>query len=447
MLFLHFQEPNNVINIHKMERKFTKELIKWKNSSKRMPLILTGARQVGKTYGLLSFGKKEYKNTVYLNFEDNRLLEKVFERDLNPERILKELSEISGETIFKKESLIIFDEIQSCERALTSLKYFCENAPEYHIAAAGSLLGVTINRSQFSFPVGKIDRLTVYPLDFEEFLWALGKKNAIELIRECFEKNEECSLHELYLDIYKTYLLVGGMPQIVNEYVDSKDFNIISVKQKNINNAYIADMVKYATPVETAKILAAYNSIPAQLAKENRKFQYKIIKSGARAYDFEFSLDWLKAAGIVYKCVKCKEGKFPLDLFAQHDFFKIYLSDTGLLSVKYNLPAHILISDFSGFDNIKGALAENYVLTALTNNGYTPFYWESEGKAEIDFMMQNNSGEIIPIEVKSSKSTRSKSLNQFCLKYKPPYSIRFSTKNFGFENNIKSIPLYAAFCV
>jgi len=430
-----------------MERKFTKELLQWKKSSKRMPLLLAGARQVGKTYGLLSFGKTEYKNTVYLNFEDNRLLEKIFERDLNPERILKELSEISGETIFKEDTLIIFDEIQSCERALTSLKYFCENAPEYHIAAAGSLLGVTLNRSQFSFPVGKVDRIAVYPLDFEEFLWALGKKQTVEVIRECFEKNEACNLHELYIELYKIYLLVGGMPQIVSEYISHNDFNIVSLKQKSINDAYIADMVKYATPVETAKILAAYNSIPAQLAKENHKFQYKIIKTGARAYDFEFSLDWLKAAGIVYKCVKSREGKFPLDLFAQHDFFKIYLSDTGLLSVKYNLPAQILLSDFSGFDNIKGSLAENYILTALNNNGYTPFYWESEGKAEIDFIFQDKNGNIIPVEVKSSHNTRSKSLNQFCLKYKPPYSIRFSTKNFGFENQIKSIPLYAAFCV
>ena len=430
-----------------MERKFTKELLQWKKSSKRMPLLLAGARQVGKTYGLLSFGKTEYKNTVYLNFEDNRLLEKIFERDLNPERILKELSEISGETIFKEDTLIIFDEIQSCERALTSLKYFCENEPEYHIAAAGSLLGVTLNRSQFSFPVGKVDRITVYPLDFEEFLWAMGKKQTVEIIRECFEKNEACNLHELYIELYKIYLLVGGMPQIVSEYISHNDFNIVSLKQKSINDAYIADMVKYATPVETAKILAAYNSIPAQLAKENHKFQYKIIKTGARAYDFEFSLDWLKAAGIVYKCVKSREGKFPLDLFAQHDFFKIYLSDTGLLSVKYNLPAQILLSDFSGFDNIKGALAENYILTALNNNGYTPFYWESEGKAEIDFIFQDKNGNIIPVEVKSSHNTRSKSLNQFCLKYKPPYSIRFSTKNFGFENQIKSIPLYAAFCV
>ena len=412
-----------------------------------MPLIVTGARQVGKTYGLLFFGKKEYKNTVYLNFEDNQLLHQIFERDFNPERILKELSDISGQTIFKEESLLIFDEIQSCERALTSLKYFCENVPEYHIAAAGSLLGVTLNRSKYSFPVGKVDRLTVYPLDFEEFLWALDKKTTVELIRECFEKNQECSLHEMYLDIYKTYLLVGGMPQAVTEYVENKDFNNISIIQKNINDAYIADMVKYANPVETSKILAAYNTIPAQLAKENHKFQYKIIKTGARAYDFEFALDWLKAAGIIYKCVKSKEGKFPLDLYAVHDFFKIYLSDTGLLAVKYNLPDHILLSEFSGFDNIKGALAENYVLSALTRNGYSPFYWESEGKAEVDFMIQNKNGEIIPIEVKSSQNTRSKSLNQFNIKYKPPYSIRFSTKNFGFENNIKSIPLYAAFCL
>ncbi|MDR0864012.1 MAG: ATP-binding protein [Candidatus Symbiothrix sp.] len=430
-----------------MERKFTNQLLKWKNSSDRMPLIVTGARQVGKTYGLLEFGKMHYKNTVYLNFENFSELHAIFERDLNPKRIIRELSVKMVETILPDDTLLIFDEIQACERALTSLKYFCEDAPQYHIAAAGSLLGVTLNRSKFSFPVGKIDKITLYPLDFEEFLWALGRRNGAEFIRKCFEKNEQFTAHNDFLDLYKLYLLIGGMPNIVSGYIKNQDFNQISALQRNINDAYIADMVKYAQATETSKILAAFNSVPAQLAKENHKFQYKIIKTGARAYDYEASLDWLQAAGIVRKCVKVTEGKFPLELFAQHNSFKVYLSDTGLLSSKYQLPANVLLSDFSGFENIKGALAENYVFSAMTANGYEPHYWESEGKAEVDFVFQDKNGKIVPVEVKSSEHNRSRSLNLYISKYEPEYSLRISAKNFGFENHIKSVPLYAVFCI
>ena len=430
-----------------MERKFVKQLLEWKNSSTRMPLIVTGARQVGKTYGLLDFGKKHYQNIVYLNFENNADLCAVFERDLNPIRIIRELSVKTGESIFEHDTLMIFDEIQACERALTSLKYFCEQAPAYHIAAAGGLLGITLNRSKSSFPVGKINKIVLYPLDFEEFLWALGKRSATELIREYFENNSYFSAHYEFLDLYKTYLLVGGMPFVVNGYIKNKDYTQVYHFQKNINDAYIADMVKYAQATETNKILAAYNSIPAQLAKENHKFQYKIIKTGARTNEFENSLEWLQTAGIAHKCVKISEGKFPLELFAQHNSFKIYLSDTGLLSSKYNLSPNMVLSDLSGFENVKGALAENYVFSALTTNGYRLFYWESEGKAEVDFVIQNRNGQTVPIEVKSSEHNRTKSLQQFVSKYKPDYAIRISARNFGLENAIKSVPLYAVFCI
>jgi len=430
-----------------MERKFTNQLLEWKNSNARMPLIVTGARQVGKTYSLLEFGKQHYRNVVYLNFENNQDLQSVFERDLSPTRIIRELSVKSGETIFENDTLLIFDEIQACERALTSLKYFCEDAPAYHIAAAGSLLGVMLNRQKFSFPVGKINKIILYPLDFEEFLWAFGKRNGAEMIRECFENNSFFSAHNEFLDLYKTYLLVGGMPFVMSEYIKKKDFIQVCNLQRTIGDAYIADMVKYALPTETNKILAAYNSIPAQLAKENHKFQYKIIKTGARAYEFENSLDWLQIAGIVRKCVKITEGKFPLDLFAQNSSFKIYLSDCGLLASKFNLSPNVVLSDLSDFDHVKGALAENYVFSALTVNGYTPFYWESEGKAELDFVIQTHEGQIVPLEVKSSEHNRARSLMQFAGKYKPGYSIRVSAKNFGFENGIKSVPLYAAFCI
>ncbi len=430
-----------------MERKIDKRLIFWKQTIGRMPLIVSGARQVGKTYTILSFGKVHYRNVAYFNFESNSELRQIFERDLSPARIIRELSAISGESLLEGETLIFFDEIQTCERALTSLKYFCEEAPSFHIIAAGSLLGVTLNRTQFSFPVGKVDRMNLFPLDFEEFLWALSLKSGGELIREHYERNEQFSLHETYLDYYKTFLLIGGMPQVVNEYISQRDFNFVLALQKNINDAYVADMAKYATPAETAKIMGAFNSIPAQLSKENRKFQYKLIKSGARAYDFETPLDWLQAAGIIHKCTKINEGKFPLSLYAISESIKVYLSDSGLLCSKYGIAPNFLLSGSLGFDNIKGALAENYVMASLIINGYIPYYWESQGQAELDFVIQQTNGDIIPIEVKSSENVRSKSLNQFVLKYKPHYSIRISTKNFGYENGIKSIPLYATFCI
>lgn len=430
-----------------MERKIVNVLKRWKTSSNRMPLIIHGARQVGKTYTALSFGREQYKNTAYFNFEDSVELSNIFKRDLNPGRIIKELSAKSGQSILNGETLIIFDEIQACERALTSLKYFCENAPEYHIIAAGSLLGVAINREKFSFPVGKVNMITLYPLDFEEYLWAFGKEQIVELVHNCFDNNEPLSIHETAMDLYRSYILTGGMPQAVVEYLREKDYNFVMASQKNINDAYIADMAKYATPNETTKIMAAFNSVPAQLAKDNRKFQYKIIKSGARAYEYETPLDWLKASGVIIKCHKVTEGKLPLSVFSDNTSFKVYMTDTGLLCSKFSIPANAILVDMPSFEGFKGALAENYVASVLVTNGYTPYYWESKGKAEVDFLIQDRDGNIIPIEVKSSDNVRSKSLNQYVSKYKPKYSIRISARNFGFENGIKSIPLYAAFCI
>lgn len=430
-----------------MERKIIDWLLKWKNNKDRKPLILQGARQVGKTYSILSFGKAYYKNTAYFNFENNTDLINIFNRDLNPDRIIKELSAKSGQTILKGDTLIFFDEIQASERALTSLKYFNENSNDYHVIAAGSLLGVAVNREKYSFPVGKVDLNTLYPLNFEEFLMALGKEKLIELIKECFQNNIPFSLHDTALDIYRTYLVTGGMPAAVKEYVEKNDFNFVLSTQKNINDSYIADMAKYATANETTKIMAAFNSIPAQLAKENKKFQYKLIKSGARAYDYETPLDWLKASGVIIKCNKCNEGKLPLSAYTDFNSFKVYMTDTGLLCSKFDIPANAVLFDTPSFNGFKGALTENYVAFSLITNGYTPYYWESNGQAEVDFLIQDNDGNIIPVEVKAADNVRAKSLNQFIKKYNPPYSIRVSSKNFGFENNIKSVPLYAAFLI
>ena len=430
-----------------MERKITKQLLAWKASPRRMPLLLHGARQVGKTYTALTFGKKNYKNTVYFNLEDSTEVQSIFERDLKPDRIIRELSAKSGQTILKQDTLIIFDEIQACERALTSLKYFCEEAPEYHIISTGSLLGVALNREKHSFPVGKVDMLSLYPMDLEEFLWATGNENLCNLIKDSYEVSAPFSLHETAMDLYKTYLVVGGMPRAVEVFVDTRDFDFVFSAQKTLNDAYIADMAKYATPQETTRIMAAWSSVPAQLAKENHKFQYKVIKSGARAYDYETPLDWLKSAGIVYKCIRVTEGKMPLGAYADNTAFKVYMMDTGLLCSKFDIAAQVVIGSPTSFDGFKGALTENYIMQALASTGFTPYYWSSPGKAELDFVFQDRQGNIIPLEAKSADNVKSKSLRSYVSLYRPPYSLRVSARNFGFENGIRSIPLYAVFCL
>jgi hypothetical protein len=430
-----------------MERKIEKKLLEWKNQTSRKPLIVQGARQVGKTFTILNFGKANYKNVVYLNFESQPDLSPIFERNLDPARIIRELSVFSDNSIFEGDTLLFFDEIQACEKALTSLKYFNETAPGYHIIAAGSLLGVALNRETRSFPVGKVDMITQYPLDFEEFLMAFGRTTAVEMIRECFDSNKSCSVHQSFLDYFYQYMFIGGMPQVINEYLRSEDFTFVGIAQRAIHDAYIADMAKYATAAETIRIMAVYESIPSQLTRENHKFQYKLVKSGGRSSVYELPVEWLKAAGIVIKCPKIAVGAFPLSALTDQSAFKIYLSDTGMLCSKYGVPAQRMFSETGGMDSVKGILAENHVAAALGVNGYLPGYWESDGKAEVDFLIQNAGGDVIPIEVKSSENVRSRSLQQYVIRYKPDYSIRLSTKNFGFENRIKSVPLYAAFCI
>ena len=430
-----------------MERKITRRLEEWKRNTRRKPLLLHGARQVGKTWSVLEFGKKQYKTIVYVNFESNAEAQRIFERDLDPERIIRELAALSGTTIRAKDTLIFFDEIQACEKALASLKYFCEDAGDYAIIAAGSLLGVALNRKQFSFPVGKVELCTLFPLDFEEFLWAMGKRELALLIRDSYRSCTPLSLHDTALDLYRLYLVVGGMPEAVLQYLERKDLDLLHSVQKNISNGYIADMAKYASPLETTRIMAVFRSIPAQLAKANHKFQYRLIKSGARANMYESSLAWLRESGVVIICTRVNEGMLPLSVHEESSFFKIYMTDTGLLCSHFGIPAHLLLQRSSQLDAVKGALTENYVCFALLANGYTPHYWESSGKAEVDFVIQDKTGRIVPVEVKSSANVRSKSLAQFMDTYHPEYAIRISAKNFGFDNAIRSIPLYAVHCI
>jgi len=287
----------------------------------------------------------------------------------------------------------------------------------------------------------------MYPLDFEEFLWAFGQREAAKMIRECFDENQKCLSHNLLMDYYLLYLQTGGMPQVVQHYIEHKEFTFLRALQQNIITNYIADMGKYSTPALTSKTIATFQSIPSQLAKENHKFQFRIIKSDARSKDYQESLDWLFNSGIVRKCTMVTDGRFPLSAFANPTFFKAYLCDVGLLAALYQIPESSYLSNFSAFNNIKGTLSENYVLNSLIFSGYEPFYWESEGKAEVDFVIQEKVGTIVPIEVKSSENVKAKSLKVFCERYRPEISYRISAKNFGFENRIKSIPLYAAFCI
>lgn len=430
-----------------MKRKITHALEVWKARKNHKPLLLHGARQVGKTYTALSFGKSAYQNVVYLNFEGNPELTQVFERNLEPSRILAELSAFAGATILPHETLLIFDEVQACERALTSLKYFAEQAPDYDIIAAGSLLGVALKRESYSFPVGKVDMMTLYPLDFEEFLWAMGEDALAAAIRTSFAECTPCSLHEKALDLYHLYLAIGGLPQAVKTYRDTQDFDFVQSEQKNLENAYIADMAKYATPQETTRILAVWQSLPTQLAKENKKFQYKTVKTGARAHQYATALTWLRASGLIQICHCVTEGSLPLAAYAKQDAFKIYIADTGLLCARYGIPAHILLHAPHSFDTFKGALTENYVMQALIANGITPYYWTDKNQAEVDFVYQDKDGRILPVEVKSAVHVRAKSLQTFRKRYNSSCAIRISSHNMGYEDGLLSLPLYAVFCL
>lgn len=430
-----------------MKRLIEKQLLDWKNSFNRKPLLVYGARQVGKTYSIVDFGKTNYSNIVYFNFEGNSSLSDIFSKDLEPERIIPALEVLSGQKILEDNTLIIFDEIQECERALTSLKYFYEKAPKYHIISAGSLLGVAINRGKFSFPVGKVNTITMYPLNFEEFLMAFERYDLIEIVRKSFENNSpvDAPVHQLLLDYYHKYLAIGGMPEVVSTYLRTKDYDYVRIAQNEIKGNYYGDMTKYTDIKESNKIIATYRSIPSQLAKDNHKFQYSIIGSGARARDYETSLEWLKTAGVIYNCNKVKEGFYPIKTYEDFTSYKIYMSDVGLLACSLDITIPSIISNnVSG--NTKGAIAENYVMQQLVSIGLDPYYWESNGKAEVDFVIQLNSS-AIPVECKSADNVQAKSLKLYMQKYNPEYAIRISSKNFGFENNIKSIPLYAIFCL
>ena len=423
-------------------------LKEWKKSRFRKPLILQGARQVGKTYSILEFGRTHYENVAYFNFETNPKLNETFEENISPAYLIPILSHIAGQTIVKEKTLIIFDEVQLCEKALTSLKYFCEEAPDYHIIAAGSLLGVAVNRTKFSFPVGKVDMKTLYPMDMEEFLIALGEDALVGQIKECFERDTPLpsALHEKAIKLYRQYLVVGGMPECVLQFHETGDYILIRHTQNMILVSYLNDMSKYNNLNEIKKTRLVYDNITVQLSKKNTRFQYKLIKKGGRASEFENAIEWLVLSGIVSQIYRVEQIKKPLENYRDIDAFKIYVSDLGLLCAKKDLMADDILYMVDEIKDFKGGMAENYVNTQLLINGYTSYYWQSERGAEVDFIIQRG-GQIIPIEVKSADNTRAKSLKVYIEAYKPVYAIKLSVKNFGLENGKKTVPLYAAFCI
>lgn len=430
-----------------MKRKITAKLQEWKEQMNgRMPLLIYGARQVGKTYTMQEFGAACYKNVVYVNFETDERIGSYFETAVHADYLVSVLEKYYQTKVVPGDTLIIFDEIQMCERALTSLKYFAEEAPEYHVMAAGSLLGVALKHEKYSFPVGKVKILTMYPMDLEEVLWAKGKQLLSDTIREHYESNIplEKMLHEEALQEFYHYCIVGGMPAAVKADVTMNSAMDQSEIRSLLLDSYIADMTKYADKTNTIRIYEAYDSLPAQLAKNSKKFQYKLIRSGARASQYGDAIDWLIRAGIVNKCMKCSQGFYPAAAFQDISAFKLYYSDMGIMSAKLGMTLEALGSRET--DHFRGILIENYVSIALKNNGYNLWYWESDNTAEVDFLIQKES-HVIPVECKAGDHVKAKSLSVYKDKYQPIYAIRISARNFGMVNGIKSVPLYSVFCI
>ena len=430
-----------------MHRDVYNNLLKWKNDTDKKPLIIEGARQIGKTFIVNEFAKNEYNSSIYINFEMDKNWESIFDT-LNPNSIIDNIRSISKINIIPHETLIVFDEVQKSEKALNSLKYFCEFKKDIDIIAMGSLLGIAVNREEYSFPVGKVNILKMYQLNFSEFLIAINEDDKIETIKECYKNNKPINeiIHKKLIELYRLYLYLGGMPEVLNVYINTNNLQLARIKQNEIVETYLRDMTKYNKKPDYSKTVMTYNSIPANLAKENKKFMYSSIKKSARAKDYESATEWITLAGIGYKIYKLDQIKIPLETYKDNEVFKFYMNDVGLLNSKNKLTYEEITSEEENFTDYKGGLAENYVVSQIIKNNDELYYYKDDKNIEVDFLIKLN-GKIIPIEVKSGKRIRSLSLNNYINKYKPEYAIRISMKNFGFENNIKSVPLYAVWCI
>ena len=425
-----------------MERKIMKNLIAWKNDKDRKPLILRGARQVGKTYIIKQFGKENYDGVAYFNFDHDTELYSLFENTKDPKRILEQLSFIYGKSIMPHKTLIVFDEIQECPDALNSLKYFEEEANDYHIISAGSLLGIRLSHT--SFPVGKVDFMDMYPMTFTEFLEADDCKNLVDYMDSIVNiENIPSIFFERLKEKLKAYYIIGGMPEVVNSWIHDKDMQKVNKLQENILRAYESDFSKHTTNIEANKISIVWNSIPSQISKENKKFLYQVAKEGARAREYEGALNWLRDANVIYKVYNVTKPSMPLISYNDLSAFKIYVCDVGLLRKMTNLDSKIIVENNKLFEEFKGALTENFIIQSLTSSNYNSYYYTFNNKYEIDFLIQYEN-EIIPIEVKSSENINNISLKVYNEKYNPKIRIRFSMKNLSKDGNLINIPLFMA---
>ena len=425
-----------------MYRFAIEELKKWKARENRKPLIIRGARQVGKTWLMKEFGASSYEQTVYINFDSNTQMQRLFDGDLDVQRIIIGLELYIGYKIDPEKMLLVFDEIQEVPKALTSLKYFNENAPQYQIVCAGSLLGIALHDGT-SFPVGKVEFLDLYPLSFYEFLTALGKGRFVTLLKDQ-EYSTASNFRQVYIDSLKQYYYIGGMPEVVQAFVDNKDFNEARTIQQRILSAYEQDFSKHAPNEAVPRIRMIWNSIPSQLAKENKKFIYGLIKEGARAKDYELALLWLSDCGLVHKVNRVTVPNLPLKAYEDLRAFKLFFVDIGLLSCLAGLRQNVLLDGNELFKEFKGALTEQYVLQELkTRKGIQCYYWTAErGTAEVDFVV-GNGAEVFPIEVKAEINLQAKSLKVFHEKYRPAKSIRTSMADYKDEGWLINLPLWA----
>jgi len=428
-----------------MERLLMQDLIAWKDNLRKKPLVVQGVRQCGKTFLIEEFGKRYYKDVAYYRFDRDAKIKDFFKQDLDPKRIIKDLGLARGKTIRPQETLIIFDEIQECGNAITSLKYFFEDAPEYHIVSAGSLLGVAMKKGT-SFPVGKVEFLNLYPMSFYEFLYAQNEMLADELQQSSLEDGIWKNFRNELIEKYRDFHVVGGMPEAVQIWIDTKNIEETEKKQDEILLGYQKDFVKYADTKDYPKISAVWQSIPNQLGKENRKFIFSQVKKSWRAKDLEDALIWLLSAGLVYKVEYIAKPNYPISSYADHTFFKLYMCDVGLLRRHADLPSSIVFDDTPAYKEFKGAMAENFVACELKMmygklKDKSLYYWVADGsaRAEVDFIVQDDKKYIIPIEVKAGTAKRARSITEYCKKFNPEKSVLTSLD----EMSNRVLPIYA----
>ena len=428
-----------------MKRNAIKELYEWKENNDRKPLVILGARQVGKTWLMKEFGKEAYKKCAYVNFEDNDDLRGLFEHDFDIQRIIANLQWTTGVTI-DEDTLIILDEIQEAPRGITALKYFQEKAPQYHVIAAGSLLGIAMHKND-SFPVGKVDFMHLYPLSFYEFLNAIGEKKMVDLL-QAKDWTMLTMVRAKFEERLRQYYFVGGMPAAVLAFVNDGDLNKVRTIQKSIIEAYERDFSKHAPAIEVPRIRMVWHSIPSQLSKENRKFIYGMIKEGARAKDFELAIEWLKDAGLIYKVNRCKKAQLPLAAYEDFSAFKMFLSDIGLMGAMSNIPVQSLLNGNMLFSDFKGALTEQFVLQQMkTNQSLSIYYWSADNsRGEIDFLVQQEE-KVIPIEVKAEENLQAKSLRMFVERNPGLKGCRFSMSPYREQDWLVNYPLYSVLTI